>query len=230
MERFELIVHKRELLRKGGARKLRSQGLIPAVFYGPQTPSTAVAVSRRDIIRVLEHGQNVLINLRIADGKGKKGESGHVAVVKELQMDPVKGVPIHADFFEISMEEKMAVEVPIRLIGKPEGTKIGGVLEQIRRELEIECLPKDLPAYIEVDVGHLNIGDSIHVQDITVEKVKVLTEPHLTLATVVPPTVEKEPEPEAVAEEIEEEEAEAPGEVVEEKEGKKEREEQKEEK
>ncbi len=223
MERFELIVHKRELLRKGGARKLRSQGFIPAVFYGPQAPSTAVSVSRRDIIRVLEHGQNVLINLRITDGKGKKEASDHVAVVKELQMDPVKGVPIHADFFEISMEEKMTAEVPIRLIGKPEGTKIGGVLEQVRRELEIECLPKDLPAYLEVDVGHLNIGDSIHVEDITVEKAKVLTETHLTVATVVPPTVEKEPEPEVVPEEVEEE-GEAPAEEVEEKEGKEERE------
>jgi large subunit ribosomal protein L25 len=89
---------------------------------------------------------------------------------------------------------------------------MGGILEQIRRELEVECLPADFPSQIEVDVSHLDIGDSIHVQDISVDKVKVLTEPHLTIATVVPPVVEKEPEPEAVPIEAGEEEAEAPAE------------------
>ncbi len=227
MEKFKIIVHKRELLGKGAARKLRGQGLIPAVFYGPQTPSMAVTVDRRDIIRILERGQNVLIDLKVQDGTEKKGGSAHVVVIREFQVDPVKGLPIHADFLEISMEEKMTVEVPIRLVGKPEGTEMGGILEQIRRELEIECLPKDLPAYIEVDVGHLNIGDSIHVEDITAETIKILTEPHQTVATVVPPTVEKEPEPEVLPEEEAEEEAEAPAEEVEEKEAREEKEERK---
>jgi large subunit ribosomal protein L25 len=216
MEKFEITVHTREPKGKGGARKLRAQGLIPAIFYGPKTASTAVAVNQRDIVRVLEHGQNVLINLRIKDGQGKKSDSDHVVMVREFQSDPLRGVPIHADFFEISMEEKMTVEVPVRLVGKPEGSEMGGVLEQIRRELEVECLPKDLPAFIEVDVSRLDIGDSIHVEDITADKIKILTEPHITIATVVPPTVEKEPEPEEVPEEAEEEEAEAPAEEAEE--------------
>ncbi|NIQ40238.1 MAG: 50S ribosomal protein L25/general stress protein Ctc [Proteobacteria bacterium] len=215
MERFEITVNKREPKGKGAARKLRAQGLIPAVFYGPEIPSTAVVIEKKDMLRILERGQNVLINLRIKDGDGKKGGSDHVVMVRECQLDPLKGAPIHVDFLEISMEEKMTVEVPIRLMGKPEGTKIGGVLEQIRRELEIECLPKDLPPAIEVDVSHLEIGDSMHVEDISAEKFKILTEPHMTIATVVPPTVEKEPEPEEVPEEVEEE-AEAPAEVAEE--------------
>jgi large subunit ribosomal protein L25 len=223
MERFEIIVNTREPNGKGAARKLRAQGLIPAVFYGPEIPSTAVVIEKKDTIRILERGQNVLINLRIKDGDDKKGGSDHVVMVRECQLDPLKGVPIHVDFLRISMEEKMTVEVPIRLVGKPEGTIIGGVLEQIRRELEIECLPKDLPPAIEVDVSHLEIGDSIHVEDITAEKFKILTEPHMTIATVVPPTVEEEPEPEEVPEEGEEE-AEAPAEGVEETEEKEERE------
>lgn len=217
MERIELIAHRREPRGKGGARKLRGQGLVPAILYGPKTRSTAVALDRKDMIRVLEQGQNVLIDLKIRDGAGKKGDSDHIVMIRDFQVDPLKGVPIHADLLEISMEEKMTVEVPIRLVGKPEGTEMGGVLEQVRRELLIECLPTELPPSIEVDVGHLNIGDSIHVEDITADKVKILADPHLTIATVVPPTVEKEAVEEAVPEEIEEE-VEAPAEVVEEEE------------
>jgi len=210
MERFELIANRREPKGKGGARKLRGQGLIPAILYGPKMQSTAVACALKDLIRVLGHGRNVLINLKIKDGMGDKGESDHVVMVRDLQVDPLKGVPIHADLYEVSMGETMTVQVPVHLVGKPEGTKMGGFLEQARRELEIECLPADLPARIEVDVGHLDIGDSIHVRDIKAEKVKILTEPHLTIATVVPPTVEKEAVPEAVPAEVEAEEA-APG-------------------
>jgi len=212
MERFEIIANRREPKGKGRARKLRGQGLIPAILYGPKIESTAVACALKDLIRVLEHGQNVLINLKIKDGVGDKGESDHVVMVRDFQLDPLKGVPIHADLYEVTMGETMTVEVPVHLIGKPEVTKVGGVLEQIRRDLEIECLPANLPARIEVDVGHLDIGDSIHVRDIKAEKVKILTDPHLTIATVVPPTVEKEAVPEAVPEEAEAEEA-APGEV-----------------
>jgi len=217
MERFEIIARKREPKGKGGARKLRGQGLIPAVFYGPKTQATALACDPKDVSRVLEHGRNVLINLKIKDGAGDKAESDHVVMVRDLQVDPIKGVPIHADLYEVSMKEVMTVEVPIRFVGKAEGTKVGGILEQIRREVEVECLPTDLPSHIEVDVSQLDIGDSIHVRDITADKVKILTDPHLGIATVVPPVVEEEAVPEAVEVEAEEEEG-APGEV--EKEGK----------
>jgi large subunit ribosomal protein L25 len=212
MERFKIVAHRRESRGKGAARKLREQGLLPAIFYGPKVQSTAVVCDTKELIRILQHGQNVLIDLNIKDGEDAKGGSDHVVMVRDFQVDPLRGMPIHADLYEVSMKETMTVEVPIRLVGKPEGTKIGGILEQIRRELEVECLPADFPSQIEVDVSHLDIGDSIHVQDISVDKVKVLTEPHLTIATVVPPVVEKEPEPEAVPIEAGEEEAEAPAE------------------
>ena len=207
MERFKIIAHRREPKGKGGARKLRCQGLIPAVFYGPKVQSTAVACDSRDLIRILQHGRNVLIDLKITDENGDKGESDHVVMVRDFQVDPLKGVPIHADLYEVSMKEIMTVGVPVHLVGKPEGTKIGGILEQIRRELEVECLPADLPAHIEVDVSHLDIGDSVHVQDIAADKIKILTDPHLTIATVVRPAVEKEPEAEVIEAE---EEVEAP--------------------
>jgi large subunit ribosomal protein L25 len=203
MERFEIVAHRREPRGKGGARKLRAKGLIPGIFYGPKTESAAIVCDRRELIHVLEHGQNVLINLTIRDGLDAKSKSDHVVMVRELQVDPIRAVPIHVDLYEVSMKETMTVEVPIQLIGKPEGTKMGGVLEQVRRELEVECFPADLPTHIEVDVSHLDIGDSIHVRDITAEKVKILTDLHLAIATVVPPTVEKEALPEVEAVEVE---------------------------
>jgi large subunit ribosomal protein L25 len=216
MERFKITAQRRESRGTGAARKLRREGLFPLVFYGPKVESTALACAAKDLIRILQHGQNVLIDLKIKDGEGSKGDSNYVVMVRDLQVDPVRGVPIHADLYEVSMKETMVFEVPIRLVGKPEGAKVGGILEHVRREMEVECLPADVPPQIEVDVSHLEIGDSIHVQDITVNKVKVLTEPHLTIATVVPPLVEKEPEEEEVVPEEVEGEVEAP--VEEEKE------------
>lgn len=204
MEKIEIIAHIREPRGKGGARKLRAQGLMPAILYGPKIETTAVTCDSGELMHVLEHGHNVLINLKVKDGKGKKAEPERVVMVRELQVDPVKGVPIHADFYEVSMKEVMTVEVPIHYVGKAEGTKIGGILDQIRREIEVECLPADLPTHIEVDVSPLDIGDSIHVRDITVDKIKILTDPDQTIVTVVPPVVEKEPEPEELPEEMEE--------------------------
>jgi large subunit ribosomal protein L25 len=216
MENFELTVERREPKGKGGARKLRARGLIPSIVYGPKCQPTAVACEMRELMRLLAEGRNILINLKIKDGTGRKGGSEHVVMLRELQVDPARGVPIHADLLEVSMKEVMTVEVPIRLVGKAEGTKVGGILEQVRRELEVECLPTDLPSQIEVDVSHLEIGDSIHVEDIQVEKARILTDLQVTIATVVPPVVEKEVVPEEVPVEAEEEgeipaEAEAEG-------------------
>jgi large subunit ribosomal protein L25 len=205
MERIEMVVQKREPKGKGGARKLRSQGLIPAIFYGPKTESTPLSCDGKELSSVLERGgQNVLINLTIKGEGSDKKTSDHVVMIRDIQVDPRKGLPIHADLYEVSMKETMTVEVPVRLVGKAEGTKVGGILEQVRREIEIECLPADLPPQIEVDVSHLEIGDSVHVRDISVEKFKILTDEQLTIATVVPPRVEKEVVPEAEAEAEEE--------------------------
>jgi large subunit ribosomal protein L25 len=212
MERQKITANRRDVKGTGAARRLRTQGLIPAVFYGPKIDSTPISCDAKELRRILlQHGLNVLIDLKIKDETGAKKESTHVAMVRDLQLDPLRGIPIHADLFAVSMKETMTFEVPIRLVGKPEGTKVGGILEQIRREVEVECLPADVPSHFEVDVSHLEIGDSIHVQEMAVEKVKLLTEPHMTIATLVPPVVEKEPEPEEMVIEGEEEE-EAPAE------------------
>jgi large subunit ribosomal protein L25 len=170
-------------------------------------------------MKTIHMGENVLIDLMIQDGK-KAAQK--VVVVRELQTDPIKDQCIHADLFEVVMDEEISVEVPIVLVGKPEGVKMGGVLEQITREITVECLPADIPQNIEIDVSHMDIGDTIHIGEIGLEKGKILVDSTTTLATLVPPTVEKvvveeEEEEEEVAEAEEAEEGAEEGKAKEEK-------------
>jgi len=123
-----------------------------------------------------------------------------------MQIHPIQRRILHADFYEVTMDELVTVEVPIHLTGKSEGVKVGGILDQVRREIQIQCLPGDIPKFIEVDVSALMIGDSIHVQDIQIEKAKILAETNFTIATVVPPVAE---EKKVVEEEVVEAAAEA---------------------
>ena len=226
MERPVLVVETREGLKKGNARKLRAKGLIPAVFYGPRSKTLPLVLDPKELSRALktEAGANVLIDLDIrnADQLGRK-----VVMVKDIQLHPLQREILHADFYEVAMDEMVNVEIPIHLIGKSEGVKAGGILEQVRRVIEIQCLPADIPKFIEVDVTALQIGDSIHVQSIQIEKAKILAETNFTIATVVPPAAEEK----KVVEEVVAEAA-AEGEVKEEtkeKEKEKEKKEKKEE-
>ncbi len=202
MPRPKLLAKLRTQLGKEASRKLRQNGLVPAICYGPRTDSIPLTLESKELMKTIHMGENVLIDLMIQDGK-KAAQK--VVVVRELQTDPIKDQCIHADLFEVVMDEEISVEVPIVLVGKPEGVKMGGVLEQITREITVECLPADIPQSIDVNVSHLNIGDTIHIGDIGLEKGKILVDATTTLATVVPPTVEKV----VVEEEVEEEVAEA---------------------
>jgi len=207
MDRPFLIAELREKTGKGVARKLRAKGFVPAIFYGPRTQNIPISVEVKALRKTLqtEAGENVLIELDIKrDGESDK----KVVMLKDVQIDALSGDILHADFYEIAMDETLKVEVPLNLLGKPEGTKLGGILEQIRRSIEIECLPGDIPKRIDIDVSGLKIGDSIHVRDLKIEKVKILSDPNLTIATVVPPTVEEKIAEEAVTEAVEAQEAE----------------------
>jgi large subunit ribosomal protein L25 len=220
MERPVLSAEIREGVGKGQARKLRAKGLIPAVFYSPKSQTIPLVINSKEFADTLqtEAGENVLIDLNIQ--KGDQADR-KVVMVKEIQIDPLQGTTLHTDFYEVAMDEVVTVEVPVQLVGKPEGMKVGGILEQIRRTIQIQCLPGDIPKRIEVDVSSLKIGDSIHVEGIQVEKAKILFDTNFTIATVVPPAVEeKKVEEEVVAEAAE-------GEEVKEKEEKEKEEEEK---
>jgi large subunit ribosomal protein L25 len=190
MERPVLTAEIREGVGKGKAKKLRSKGLIPAIFYGPRAETVPLVIDSKELTKALqtEAGENVLIDLDIR--KGSKADR-KVVMLKDIQIDPLQRVTLHTDFYEVTMDELVTVEVPVHLVGKPEGTKVGGILEQVRRVIQVQCLPGDIPKSIDVDVSALKIGDSIHVQEITAEKVKIISETNFTIATVVPPVVEE---------------------------------------
>jgi large subunit ribosomal protein L25 len=180
----------REGIGKEKANKLRLKGLIPAIFYGPRTQTIPLVIDSKELAKALqtEAGENVLIDLDIRKGAQLDRK---VVMLKDIQVDPLKRVTLHTDFYEVAMDEMVIVEVPVHLVGKPEGTKVGGILEQVRRVIEVQCLPGDIPKSIDIDVSALNIGDSIHVQEISVEKAKIISETNFTIATVVPPAVEE---------------------------------------
>ena len=200
MQRPILTAEIREGVGKERAKKLRAKGLIPAIFYGPRSQTVPLVIDSKELSKALqtEAGENVLIDLNIRKGNQSDRK---VVMLKDIQIDPLQRITLHTDFYEVAMDEMVTVEIPVHLVGKPEGTKMGGILEQVRRVIQIQCLPGDIPKSIDIDVSPLKIGDSIHVQDIQVEKAKILSDTNFTIATVVPPVVE-EKVVEAVAPEV----------------------------
>jgi len=198
MRELNLTVEKREGVGKGTNRRLRTSGDIPAVVYGPETEPIPVKVNYQTLYRLL-HGVplNTLINLDINGDK----EPARKVIIRELQKDPVSGDLLHIDFHHISMNKPITVTVPVRTTGIPVGVKnFGGIVEHIRREISISCLPSAIPEEVTIDISELNVGDSLHVADLKLENVNILTEKTSTIATVVAPTVIKEPTPVAAAE------------------------------
>ena len=177
---------------RSAVRKLKAQGVVPAIIYGGKTEAEPLQVSRRDIALMLSHasGENILVELEI---DGEKG--GRLALVQEVQHAPLGGDILHVDFHAVSMDEMIEADVPLEPSGIPEGVKtFGGLLEQNIRSLEIECLPRNLPDVITVDVTKLLIGDSIHVRELPLpEGVTTRVPPDLTAFSVLAPKVEEEP-------------------------------------
>lgn len=207
MERRELEVFYRAETGKGPARRLRRHGMVPAIFYGPREEPIPLAVRLSDLRKILSQPgtRRSFLTLVI---KGMDGaEVQKLAILKEVQRDTLKDVLLHVDFQGIAMEEEIYMEVPIHVVGKAKGVEKGGVLEVNLREIEVKCLPEKLPSRIDVDVSDLDIGDAIHVGDLKIEGVKILTDPDQAIVTVVPPTVEEEAAEEAEAVEIPSEEA-----------------------
>jgi large subunit ribosomal protein L25 len=177
---------------RSAVRKIKAQGGVPAIIYGGKNKPEPLQVSKRDISLLLSHasGENILVELEI-DGE----KAGRLALMQEVQHAPLGGDILHVDFHAVSMDEMIEADVPLEPSGIPEGVKtFGGLLEQNLRSLEIECLPRDLPDVITVDVSHLNIGDSIHVRELPLPPgVTTRVPADLTAFSVLAPTVEEEP-------------------------------------
>jgi len=191
-KQVKLKVEPRTATGRSAARRLKARGIVPAVVYGGKEESQPLQVSARDINAMLSHasGENILVELEIAGEKATR-----TALLQEVQHSPVGGDVLHVDFHAISMDEKIQADVPLEPLGVPNGVKnFGGLLEQNLRALAIECLPRDLPDRITVDVSALNIGDSVHVRDIKLPAgVTAKVQAELTAFSVMAPVIEEEP-------------------------------------
>ncbi len=208
MESIELNVVKRD---KGSdPRQLRREGGVPGVIYGSGGPNVTLQADAHELASsgLRAHGSS-LIRLRSTD----PDLDNDMALMREVQGHPVSGALLHFDLLRLDMNKPVNANVPLAFTGKSEGVVEGGILQPIRRELEIRCLPRDLPGQIEVDVTELGVHDSIHVSEVVLpEGVEAIAADELTIVTVLPPVVEAEPEVEE--EELEEvtEEGAAPAE------------------
>ncbi len=177
MEKLALKAEVRGDYGKSYSRELRNKGQIPAVLYGKDQEPLALAISEKEMHKVV--GKNSLIDLDFEMGT-------EVVVLKDVQRDPLKGFLRHADFHSINLNDKITITVPIHLEGTPEGVKVGGVLQYQKRDIELECLPTEMPKNLCVDVSHLNVGESLHIGDIDVsENMIVLSSPDEVVASVI---------------------------------------------
>ena len=185
---------------KGPTRRLRALGMIPAAVYGEGQEAVAVAVSAKEIATILRSGSghNTIFKLALPHADGEPAN----VIIKDYQIDPVKGRLLHADLLRLSMTTLTHVSVSIEPIGEPPGVKSeGGILELQVREIEVECLPGDIPEQLTVDVSNLQIGDHVTVADLVYdrEKVKVLAEENQIVAGVLAPRMVEEAAPAVVA-------------------------------
>jgi len=178
---------------KGAGRKMRRAGKIPAVLYGKGQEGVPLSLESMDVSRLLAtHGATTSI-LELQFTEGGKSLKKNI-LIKEIQKHPFREEVIHMDLFEVAMDQEIAVMVPIEVTGEAEGVKAGGILEMKRRELEAISLPDSIPDSIVIDISALQIGDVVHVQDITPpEGVRIPFEANFTILTLVAPAVEPEP-------------------------------------
>lgn len=184
MELIELSVAKRESTGKGAARKLRADNVIPGIIYGAKIEPVKVSIDVNTFDKVIrEHGTTGLFfDLKV------EGETGRMVMLKEIQMDPFGLRYLHIDFHEIDMDATVSIVVPVEVEGISVGVKEGGMVQIIRRDLEVICKPKDTPESIKLDISELEIGDSIHVADIDLgAEIEIPFDTNFTVVTIVPP-------------------------------------------
>jgi large subunit ribosomal protein L25 len=190
---------------KGAANKLRRNHQIPAILYGPNTVPLMLSVGELDLRAVLKAatGENIILGLQIDKGNGNETRT---VMLKELQADPIKPVYYHADFYEIPMDKELTFSIPIHLVNTPVGAANGGILQHVKRDVSVSCLPQSLVDFLEIDVSGLEIGGSVHIRDIVFPPgIRSNEEGDMTVAVVNAPSlvaeiVEEVPEEEKVAE------------------------------
>lgn len=189
METIEVRVESRTEVGKGAARRMRRDGGAPGVLYGRDRKTRSIRFDARDFekrVGALEGAH--LLRLRSEDGD----MDGLLALAKELQRDPVTRELLHADFYEVDVNAKLRIHVALHFVGKSKGVELGGILQPIRRDVEVLCLPNDMPEYIEIDVSELGVHDAIHISDLKPPPgVEIPYDSDIAIVTVLPPVVEE---------------------------------------
>ncbi|QTA91798.1 50S ribosomal protein L25/general stress protein Ctc [Desulfonema magnum] len=209
MELIELNANIRTATGKGPARALRREGKMPAILYGPDTEPVMLSVGVKALEQAMKKSKigQLLVTLAFSDDGGTANTRS--AMMKELQIEPLSRNFLHVDFNEISMDRKIRVRVPIIVKGRAKGVEDGGMLQVVRREVEVLCLPGQIPEAFEIDVTDLDMGDSIHIDEIPLEgDIEIPADVNFTVLTVLSPKGSKLDEEEEAEGEEEEEEAE----------------------
>jgi large subunit ribosomal protein L25 len=198
-DRFKLAVQEREQLGSRHSRRLRQQGYIPGVLYGKGHQARAIVVPERDLRAAVSgpSGLHAILDV-VLDGQ----KTVHPSILADYQQDPVRGTIAHIDLREVRLDQPIQAVVVVHLVGEAEGTKVGGILSLVSRELNVEALPMDIPDHLDVDVSRMEIGDVLRLEDVgSIPNVTFLDDPHETvIATVSAPRMEPEPEEEEVEE------------------------------
>lgn len=198
MEQINLSAQARQSKGKGPANRLRRDGQVPAILYGPGiNGGLSLSLNSKELEKVLHTaaGGNVLVNLNL------EGDKARMVMFKEVNRHPLRGTLQHIDFFEISMDHKVVVEVPVHLTGKAAGLTFGGIIQLEHRKIKVECFPTAIPDSVDIDVTPLGVGQSFHVSDVKLaEGLRILEDPKMTIVSVVSPTAEVAPK---TAEEVE---------------------------
>ena len=207
MDKTKLKVALRNETGKGANRKFRKEGMIPGILYSPHDKSNLLLkIKREELTKLLTDNKRGLLNLEIDDGKKK---SKRLAMVKDFQYNSLKKQLVHIDFYGVTLKEKLTMRINVELFGESIGVEEGGILEFDLREIEVECLPSDVPSSFKLDISDLKIGDHLSVKDIEIpEGIKMLTESDKLIASISHPTkqeVEAEEEEEEETEETQEE-------------------------
>jgi large subunit ribosomal protein L25 len=187
--RVELKAEAREKIGRGPSGRLRKGGVVPGIVYGKKKEPKKVQMQEKDVQKLFKHAssENILVDLKL-------GTESKMVFIKEIQHDPLTDRFLHIDLHEVASDEKMRARLPTLSKGEPIGVKTGGgILEHTLHEIEVECLPNDLPGYIEIDVSHLEMGKAFHVGELNLgEKIRILTHKELPIFSVVAPQKEEE--------------------------------------
>lgn len=192
MEKVILKANQRSSISKASRSDIRKNGRVPGIFYSKHDKPIAIDVTEKSIKPLVFTSETHLISLEL------EGHENHECVIKDIQFDPVTDRVVHFDLLGLTVGEKFQLEVPIQYLGSPVGVKEGGVLQQLLHKLEIECLPKDIPQRLDVNIQDLKLGDAIHIKDLKFENITILNLEDSVVVAVTHPKVEKE----ATAEEL----------------------------